>query len=165
MKTRAGFFAIRSANDMLDKAKRDYQKLLSELDTDNILNFFVTCYHTLDYFEKEVPLSKTEIIAQMLHQTEWEYCDVLANTGKHLELTRNTTAKRIGPVNAAYRSDTLDGTWVIDGDSKLDGEPEYTLTIGDKQINILATAAKLIENWENLLGTRDKDANNASEAR
>jgi hypothetical protein len=46
------FLTLATARDIFEKAKREYSRMLSDPNIDNVFNFFVTAYHIRDYIEK-----------------------------------------------------------------------------------------------------------------
>lgn len=54
MSTRNQFFELKSPRDMLEKARREFSRLRSDLNTDNVFNFFVTIHHIKDYVSARI---------------------------------------------------------------------------------------------------------------
>jgi hypothetical protein len=79
MNTSRQFFELQSARDMLEKARREFSRLQSDLSTDNVFNFFVTAYHIKDY-AKEVGIPES----QFLNVVDFQLCKKLCNMAKHL---------------------------------------------------------------------------------
>ena len=47
------YFELSKPIDVLNKAKREFEKMQKDLNTDNIFNFFVTAYHIMDYVKSQ----------------------------------------------------------------------------------------------------------------
>jgi hypothetical protein len=77
------FFEISSPRDMLGKAKRELEKMNSDLTTDTVFNFFVTAYHVMDYVKAQEKASKIEI-DKMYADSDFEMCNFICNKGKHI---------------------------------------------------------------------------------
>jgi hypothetical protein len=79
--TSAGFFELRTAESMLEKAKRELARLEAEESIDHVYNFFVTAYHIVDYLDGRLSTQKLEKIkADQLMQ----FCADACNKAKHM---------------------------------------------------------------------------------
>jgi hypothetical protein len=79
-----GFFELRTAESMLEKAKRELTRLeaadsMAEDSVDHVYNFFVTAYHICDYFPEPAreAVRKDPLI---------KLCGDACNTAKHMRL-------------------------------------------------------------------------------
>ena len=80
-----GFFELRTARDLLEKLRRDLERLrAAPLDTDAAFNFFVTAEHLLDwvYPKKAGTAQRT---AERKASSLLQVCSHLANGAKHFE--------------------------------------------------------------------------------
>ncbi len=91
------FFEIKTAVDLLDKAKRDFAKMKAETSTGTIFNFFVTAYHIVDYV-KALGTVPQPAIDQLYDDSDFKMCQFLCNKGKHIKL-RNSS-----PFEAKYEA-------------------------------------------------------------
>ena len=86
MNNTKNYFELRAPRDMLEKAKREHERLTENFNIDNVFNYFVTAYHIQDYFdEKSVIKDEVKIF---LKDQDLEDCKDLCNKGKHLALSR-----------------------------------------------------------------------------
>ena len=58
-----GFFQLRSARDMYEKAKREFDRMKSSPNIDTVFDFYVTAHHIIDYVDKQPTVSKAAIKA------------------------------------------------------------------------------------------------------
>ena len=83
--TFAGFFELRTAENLLEKAKRELTRLEAEDSIDHVYNFFVTAYHIVDYLDGRLSTQEVEKIrADPLMQL----CADACNKAKHMRLKR-----------------------------------------------------------------------------
>jgi hypothetical protein len=147
------YFEIKTALDLFYKAQRDFEKLQIDLNTDNIFNFFVTCYHIIDYYKIENNISNNaEVVNKFKYKKEWEFCDILCNKGKHLSLTRNEAFKNNPNFKTNYYSGKLNGESLLDGYKTLNGNPDYLIINDDENIDPIDLGSKLLFNWKVVLG-------------
>ena len=74
-----------SSGDMLLKARREFERLKSDVNIDTVFNFFVTAYHVQDYLRAELPTRKADIDA-LLADPDFIVCRSICNQGKHLKV-------------------------------------------------------------------------------
>ena len=86
------FFEISSPRDMLEKAKRELEKMKLELTTDTVFNFFVTAYHVMDYVKAQGKARKIEI-DKMYADSDFEMGNFICNKGKHIQLKKGDPYK------------------------------------------------------------------------
>ena len=81
------FFEYSTPRQILDKAKRDLQKLSQDTNTDNIFNFFVTAYHVVDYIKalNTVPAGDIEALYE---EPDFRKCKYVCNKSKHRTLDK-----------------------------------------------------------------------------
>lgn len=80
------FFELRTPRDMLEKARREHQRLSTQLNIDNLFNFFVTAYHIKDYIKTSKVLVNNEPLISLLNEPDMNACRAICNQGKHLAL-------------------------------------------------------------------------------
>jgi hypothetical protein len=81
-----GFFELKTAENMLEKAKRELARLEAEESIDHVYNFFVTAYHIVDYLDER--LSKQKI--KRIKSRKWMHlCADACNKAKHMRLTHD----------------------------------------------------------------------------
>ena len=100
-----GFFELSAPVHMLDKARRELDRLERVLDIDNVLNFFVTAYHIKDYVESSGRIPKPAL-EKLFEDPDMRFCQALCNKGKHLVLTRSADPSTRIPA-ASSGPDTL----------------------------------------------------------
>jgi hypothetical protein len=79
MSTGHQFFELKSPRDMLEKARREFNRLQADLNTDNVFNFFVTVHHIKDYAE-DYGIPKD----QWPKGGDFQTCRKICNMAKHL---------------------------------------------------------------------------------
>jgi len=121
------FFDISSPKEMLEKAKREYARMKSDLNTDNIFNFFVTAYHVMDHIKTVSGVDPKAI--QGMYDDDFRMCQFACNKGKHAIL------KTITPYSSF--ADSVGG-----------GETIYEVVDGSKRVRVEYLADKLINKWE-----------------
>ena len=139
MSTSHQFFELQSARDMLNKARREFSRLQSDLCTDNVFNFFVTAHHIKDYAKDEgIPES------EFLNVADFQLCRKICNMAKHLadhgKYKDNTfTAQSV----------TLwdEGLW---DDGLWDGK-EAIFFFEGSLLDILQIAERVIKTWDAIL--------------
>lgn len=127
---------------MLEKAKRELEKLRQKRDTDNIFNFFVTAFHIMDYVEKPnlIPPNDRK---KFKRNPDFKACAFICNKGKHLTVSKNdkitAVVSRGGAFNAApWNSTPWNGSLAK---CYVDGQP----------INIVSLAERVIAKWDDFL--------------
>lgn len=139
------FFQITSPRDMLAKAKREFEKLKLDVNTDNIFNFFVSAYHVVDYVKK-LNLAPQNEIEKFEKDSDFQDCRFICNKGKHLVLNKmpdkDTNTTHIGGAMwNTFQWNTRQ--WNDPGRS--------VFTVDGKEIDPVALGEKLIQKWEKFL--------------
>ena len=76
-----GFFELGTANNMLEKAKRELARLEADVSIDHVFNFFVTAFHVADYLDDKR-------LKRRLEKKSWfKHCGDAGNKAKHMKLT------------------------------------------------------------------------------
>ncbi len=76
----AGFFELRTPQDLLRKLRHDYQRIAqSPTDTYAAFDFFVTAHHMIDWLPSTWPVPKTQVRRELLLRV----CSHIANGAKH----------------------------------------------------------------------------------
>ena len=138
------FFELSSPRDMLDKAKREADRMAADLNIDNLFNFFVTAYHVKDYIEQTTPALTNDVTA-LLQQPDFEMCQFLCFKGKHLKMTNKkithqdaSTHRRGGAAFGALALNTV----------AFNAGPSTVFTIDGQVVDIYVLAKRLIEAWD-----------------
>jgi hypothetical protein len=85
-----GFFELRTAESMLEKAKRELTRIEAEESIDHIYNFFVTANHIVDYLDGR--LSKQEV-KDIFKDQLMQFCADACNKAKHMRLDPSKQSK------------------------------------------------------------------------
>ncbi len=141
-----GFFEITSPRDLLDKAKRDYEKMKADTSSDTVFNFFVTTYHVMDYVKALGVISKPAI-DKLYDDADFRMCQFLCNKGKHIKLRSKYKAKH----QPAIDGGTL-GSFVLGFDC-LGGPERFVLLDGKQVINVIELGKRLIDKWKDFFVT------------
>lgn len=139
------FFELFSPRDMLDKAKREANRMAADLNNiDHIFNFFVTAYHIQDYI-KSAKAAPAADCKNLLATPDFEMCRFLCNKGKHLKLDDKSikhqdasTHRRGGAAFGASAFNTV----------AFNAGPSTVFTVDGQVVDIHALAKRLIEAWE-----------------
>lgn len=137
------FFEIVSPRDLLEKAKRDYEKIKIDTSTDTIFNFFVTAYHIVDYVRALGTVAQTEIDKLYL-DTDFRMCQFLCNKGKHIQLRGNEPyeAKHVPAIQGGVL-----GSFVL-GVDRLGGPEKFVIVDGTQEFDVIKVGNNLIMKWE-----------------
>ena len=148
----SGFFELRTPRDLLEKARRDLERLRREpLNEESAFDFFVTVRHVPDWMEAQRMGTATAIFDQFV---ELRICRHLADGAKHFVATHNmhkqvqSTATTPGAFQAgAFQSDTFQTGYLEieldprDIDTATLGSHIDAITLGER---VLAALAKVV---------------------
>jgi hypothetical protein len=137
------FFKIATPRDLLEKARRDIEKMKADTSTDTIFNFFVTTYHVVDYIKALGTIPQT-VIDQLYSDADFRLCQFLCNKGKHIQLRGDE------PFEAKHKPAIPGGA--LDsfslGVDQL-GDPErFVVLDGAQEVDVIQLGNKLIKKWE-----------------
>jgi hypothetical protein len=142
------FFDLKSARDMLEKAKRERAKLTADLNIDNIFNFFVTAYHVRDYLMQAHGIPKLIVDAFVKNHPDLDMCHFICNKGKHLTLDpwknepdRNKSASVSRVSGSAFNASAFNTTAFNAG-------PIQIFRVDGKEIDILNLPDRVLQGWE-----------------
>lgn len=138
-----GFFEIASPRDLLDKAKRDYERMKAETSTDTVFDFFVTIYHVVDYV-KALSTVSDSAIDQLYADADFKMCQFVCNKGKHIKLRGGEAYE--AKHQPAIPGGTL-GSFVL-GVDRLGGPEKFVVLDGAQEVNVVELGARLISKWE-----------------
>ena len=133
------FFELRTPRNMLDKARREHERLLAGFNIDNLFNFFVTVYHIRDYVQKTMAVSPA-VLEAFLQDTDLKDCRDLCDKGKHLTLT-----KRHDP-STSFMSGCFGGAPI--GAMPIGAGTVWLLNIDSRSVNVQDLAKRVLEKWE-----------------
>jgi hypothetical protein len=142
----AEFFEHSTPRQMLEKAKRELEKLSRDTQTDNIFNFFVTAYHVVDYVRvlKTVPPDDIEALYE---EPDFRKCRYICNKCKHRILEKGddefVTYRR---PSAALGELTL-------GESALGLGRAFFVIDETEQVDVLDLGRRIIDRWEAFFDT------------
>jgi len=135
----AEFFELTTPRHMLEKAKREFQGLANEIDSDKIFNFFVTAYHVYDYIKRVVPEKDMNDIRS---NPDFKKCRYICNKNKHRTLRKGDdefiTYRRPGAVFGE----------AVFGESLFNGKRAYFIIDKNEQVDVLELGQKIINLWE-----------------
>lgn len=132
------FFELRTPRDMLAKAHREYDRLLSNFNIDNLFNFFVTANHIRDYVQKSKAIPPT-VLNRFLEDTDLKDCRDLCDKGKHLTLT-----KRLDPTTSIM-SGCYGGAPF--GAMPYGGGTIWLLNTDKRSVNVQQLANRIVSKW------------------
>jgi hypothetical protein len=139
------FFEVSHPRHMLEKAKRDFDRMISDLNTDTIFNFFVTTYHVRDYVEVQSEALRAAIKERFEKAPDFRMCDYICHKGKHLELK----AKRWKdyPFKTQHNLGALFDGAPFD-EVCFDANEGYCLVVDGEEIDVIALGRRVLEKWE-----------------
>ena len=125
---------------MLEKARREHQRLTECFTIDNVFNFFVTAYHIRDYIKVKNAIPKMTL-ETFLEDQDMQDCRDLCDKGKHLVLTQRvnpTTHIWFGCMNGAPMN-TL----------PLNSYGKWVLLCGDgREVDVKSLAKRVLDKWD-----------------
>ncbi len=132
-----GFFELRTAEDLLEKAKRELARLEAERSIDHVYNFFVTAYHIVDYLDEDL---KKKVMNEKLIQLCCDAC----NKAKHMRLSRGRpdvgTLRYSGAIGGApLNTVTLNS-----------GSERWIVWPDGKKLETVRFARSVVAKWEDL---------------
>lgn len=133
------FLELSTPRDMLEKAKREYGRLKTNFDIDNVFNFFVTANHIRDYIEKNKVVPQA-IVETFCADQDLKDCRDLCDKAKHLRLT-----KRVDPITHKW-SGAIGGAPI--GAVPIGGDGEWELWSDGRVVNIEGLADRVIAKWD-----------------
>ena len=134
------YFELRTPRDMLEKTRREYQRLTESLNIDNVFNFFVTAYHIRDYIKVKNAIPQV-VLETFLKDQDMQDCRDLCNKGKHLALklphVNPTTHVWTGCINGAPMN-TL----------PLGGGRKWVLFTSGREVEVKSLAKRVLDKWD-----------------
>lgn len=140
------FLELRTPRDILDKAEREYVRLQSKFDIDNVFNYFVTANHIRDYIMKNNAVTQS-IMDSFFTDQDMKDCRDLCDKAKHLRLTR-----RPDPQTHKW-SGCLGGAPL--GVLPLGGDGEWELWSDGRVVNIQQLAERVLIKWREFFATHN----------
>lgn len=132
---------MRTPRDMLDKARREHERLTKHIDIDNAFNFLVTAHHIKDYVQLS-GLVPEAALKEFALQDEIRLCADLANTAKHLILTK---PPRATPPNRIVNNRV--GVGKV-GEMRIGSSETWLIQCDSRSVEIAAFAKVVIQKWE-----------------
>lgn len=134
-----GFFELRTPRDMLEKARREHERLRTRFDIDNLFNFFVTANHIRDYIQKTRTVPPLTLDA-FLQDPDLKDCRDLCDKGKHLALTR-----RDDPTTVTMSGGYGDAPY---GAMPYGGGTVWLLNTGNRSVDVQSLANRVLVKWD-----------------
>jgi hypothetical protein len=142
---KASPFFMSNPRHMFEKAKRDFDKMKANVNTETVFNFFVTAYHIRDYVENQSKALRDAIFKEFNEDKDFRMCRYICEKGKHMELTHerwkdyqfNTQHNLGGLLDGA----PLDAVY-------LDANESYRLVADGKEIEVIALGQQILQKWE-----------------
>lgn len=132
-------FELRTPRDMLEKARREHERLVERFDIDNLFNFFVTAYHISDYIRKTDAVPQV-VLDTFLQDQDIKDCRDLCDKGKHLSLS-----KRPDPRTHVW-SGCIGGAPI--GVLPIGGGDKWMLFTGDRDVDVEWLAERVLSKWD-----------------
>jgi hypothetical protein len=146
---------ISSAGDMLAKAVHDLQDMRTGLNAYTVFNFFVTCYHVMDYVKALGTVDAAEV-DRFSQDPDFDVARFLCNRGKHFELRaashKESNQVLMGAVSGIARSGAVRS-----------GEPvRWRLYIEGTEVRPIDLADRLVLKWEQFFDSNQIPRRNGS---
>jgi hypothetical protein len=129
---------------MLNKAHREYKRMVDSLNVDTVWNFFATVYHVRDYVKSLAGIRQDP----MYKHPDFKMCQYLCNKGKHIDLwgnKRTYQATQTPPETGALFGEALFGE-VTFGASPT---PEsYEVTTDGNYVDVIDLGKRMLDRWE-----------------
>ena len=135
------FFELGTPRDMLEKARREHERLNKNFNIDNVFNFFVTAYHIRDYLLKTNSVKQTDVEA-FLKDQDLKDCRDLCDKGKHLVLTND---KRVDPITQIQRG-CINGTPI--NTLAVNAGNKWILCIENRRVDVELLANRTLDKWD-----------------
>lgn len=146
------FFELKTPGDMLEKARREHQRLAERFDIDNLFNFFVTVHHITDYLRKTSAVAQV-VIDTFLQDQDFKDCRDLCDKGKHLTLSH-----RPDPTTHVW-SGCIGGAPI--GVLPIGGGDKWVLFTDDREVDVEWLAERVLIKWETFFSTHGLEGRNS----
>ena len=134
------YFELSTPRDMLEKTRREHQRLTECFNIDNVFNFFVTAYHIRDYIQVKNAIPQVTL-ETFLKDQDMQDCHDVCNKGKHLVLT-----SRVNPITHVWTG-------------CLNGAPMNALPLGSgrkwvllftsgREVEVKSLAKRVLDKWD-----------------
>lgn len=141
-----GFFQLGTPESMLEKAKRELNRLEADDSIDHVYNFFVTAYHIIDYLDGCLAASD---VAAIKAEPLIVLCEDACNKAKHMKLDeRKQPTKRKRPdVSTPTRFHVVVGGPPNTADDFLERRIVWQ---DGKSAEVISFARSVITKWDEL---------------
>ncbi len=128
---------------MLEKARREHLRLSTQLNIDNLFNFFVTAYHIQDYIKTSKAMTDVADLNSLLETPDMRACRAICNQGKHLELEskRGQTNPRSHIWHGCFGGAPFNRMPFNSG-------PEWVVFVDNREIDVRRLADRVLTMWE-----------------
>lgn len=143
-------FELRSPRDMLEKARREHQRLSTQFNIDNLFNFFVTAYHIQDYIRTSEAVAVT-VLKELMEDPDMKGCRDICNQGKHLKL--DPKRGRADPKSHVWSGCVGVGAPV--NTLPVNGGHKWVVLIDDRKIDVKHLSDMVLRKWEVFFSEHD----------
>ncbi len=137
----AEIFELSTPRHMLEKARRDFEKLSQDTNTNNVFDFFVTAYHIVDYVKALKTVAPDDINA-LYEEPDFRRCKYICNKSKH-----RTLEKGDDEFVTYRRPSSALGEFTL-GESALGLGRAYFIIDDAEQVDILDLGRRIVIRWE-----------------
>jgi hypothetical protein len=136
-----GFFRLKSPTDMLEKARRERDRMVADVHVDHVYNFFVTAAHVADYVKHSGAVEQRHL-DEFRQNPTYKLCRDLCDNGKHTILTKDGRETPNAGVfeNSMFRAPF--GTWNF-GPQK----ENWMVLVDGRWVSVLQIANKILALW------------------
>jgi len=140
-------YGFKSARDMLEKLRREHQRLQAEVTSDTLFNFVATGYHLLEWVKKDpqVPATAKTNLSAVRNAPCIKTCRDLTNASKHFSLKSNYQ----GQVTSSAKSERGFGVGRFGAGGYGVGEESISIVLKNgTTLNALQLAGDTVNEWE-----------------
>jgi hypothetical protein len=147
-------FELESYRDLYEKARHDFDKLNTEVNSYDLFNFLCTIHHLSDWVKallRAKDLAKDLKFPKILEESkELEIIRDLCNRAKHFNKDRNSVVKETSSQQGYGMGRYGMGEYGV-------GEPSYTVTVDGQKLDVLELCREALGIWENWINSDNKD--------
>ena len=140
----AKFFEFETPRQLLEKAEHEFQRLIDDVTSDNVFNFFVSAYHIVDRI-KEIDSIPPKDIRDLNSNPDFRKCRYICLKSKHLKLNKGDDEFDTHRRPAAIWGDAV---W---GESMWDTGRAYFIIEKNERVDVLELGQRVINLWESFL--------------
>jgi len=141
---------LRTPRDILEKARREHDRLTASVNIDNVFNFFVTVAHIWDYVYKgRSDLRK--VLGDLVQDPDIKAAENLCDKGKHMLLVNQSQQSQQSEPTAQRRRLGALNTVPLNTIPLNAFRDEWAFRSHDQTVDILELAGRVLQKWDKFL--------------